>query len=115
MKISIELDVFSGRPNPSWELSPSESGELYQQLSPLPETDKNKSVFNDGLGYRGFVISVSGADAATSLPSTIRVYKRFVLMNGKVYSDQHSVEKKLIEQARKKGFADIIESLEIKE
>lgn len=115
MKVSVVLDVFSGRPNPSWELDPSESGELLQQLSPLPETDKNKSVFNDGLGYRGFVISVTGADAATSLPATIRVYKGFVLMNEKVFSDQHSVEKKLMEQGRNKGFAHIIESIRRKE
>lgn len=115
MKISIELDVFSGRPNPSWELNPSESGELLKQLSPLPETDKNKAAFYDGLGYRGFIISVTGADKGISLPATIRVYKGFVLMNEKVFSDQHSVEKKLIEQAGNKGFADIIESMEIRE
>jgi hypothetical protein len=76
----------------------------------LMDTNRGK-----GLGYRGFVITVTGADKETSLPSTIRVYKGFVLMDEKVFSDQHSVEKKLIEQARNKGFADIIESIGIKE
>ena len=112
MKISIELDVFSGRPNPSWELSPSESGELIKELSPLPEADKNKAEFFDGLGYRGFVISVHGADTTAS-PVIYRVYKGFILSNGKVFSDKNSVEKKLMEQGRKKGFGDLIESLQI--
>jgi len=114
MKISIELDVFSGRPNPFWELNPSESGELLKELSPLPEADKNKAEFFDGLGYRGFVITVHEADT-TSSPAKYRVYKGFILANEKVYSDTNSVEKKLMEQGRKKGFADLIDALQIKE
>jgi hypothetical protein len=111
MKVSIELDVFSGRPNPSWELNPSESGELLKELSPLPETDKIKAEFNDGLGYRGFVISVNDADKANVKPEIYRVYKGFILLNGKVFFDKNLVEKKLKEQAMKNGFADIIERM----
>ena len=95
MKISIELDVFSGRPNPFWELNPSESGELLKELSPLPEADKNKAEFFDGLGYRGFIISVQSDDKPTSSPAIYRVYKGFILANEKVYSDTNSVEKKI--------------------
>jgi hypothetical protein len=115
MKVSIELDVFSGRPNPSWELNPSESGELLKQLSLLPEADKNKAEFFDGLGYRGFVITVQAADTAAS-PVIYRVFKRFILINNdKVFSDKDSVEKKLMEQARNKGFADLVDSIQINE
>lgn len=115
MKISVVLDVFSGRPNPSWELDPSESRELLRQLSLLPEADKNKAEFFDGLGYRGFVITVQPADNAGSSPTIYRVFKGFILMNDKVFSDNSAVEKKLMEQAGKKGFADIIESIGIRE
>jgi hypothetical protein len=111
MKISIELDVFSGRPNPSWELNPSESGELLKELSPLPEVDKNKAEFFDGLGYRGFIISVQAADKATSSPAIYRIYKGFILSDDKIFSDKNSVEKKLMEQGRKKGFGDLIDSM----
>lgn len=113
MKVSVQMDVFSGRPNPSWELSPSESGELLKQLSLLPEVDTNAAVFNDNLGYRGFVISVHGTDTAEATSSEYRVYKGFVLMNGHVFSDNGSVEKKLIEQAVNRGFKDLIESLQL--
>jgi hypothetical protein len=113
MKISIELDVFSGRPNPSWELNPSESGELFKQLSLLPEADKKRAEFFDGLGYRGFVITVQEADHAGSSPDIYRVFRGNILKNDKVFSDTNSVEKNLIEQARNKGFADLIDSLRL--
>jgi hypothetical protein len=113
MKISIELDVFSGRPNPSWELNHSESGELLKELSLLPEVDKNKAEFFDGLGYRGFIISVLDELKPTSQPVTYRVYKVFILSNDKVFSDKNSIENKLIEQGRNKGFADLIDSIQI--
>jgi hypothetical protein len=115
MKISIEMDVFSGRPNPSWELSPSESGELLKELSPLPEADKNKAEFYDGLGYRGFIISVPDELKPSSRPLIYRVYKGYILMNDKVFSDTNSLEKKLMEQGRNKGFADLIDSLQLNE
>jgi hypothetical protein len=115
MNISIELDVFSGRPNPSWKLNPSESGELIKDLSPLPEADKNKTDFFDGLGYRGFIISVFDELKPTSQRVIYRVYKGFILSNDKVFSDKNSVEKKLMEQGRKKGFGDLIDSMQIKE
>lgn len=115
MKVSVELDVFSGRPNPSWELNTSESGELLKELSLLPEVEKNKAEFFDGLGYRGFIISVLNELKPSSQPVMYRVYKEFILSDDKVFSDKNSVEKKLMEQGRKKGFADIIDSMKINE
>ena len=52
----IELDIFSGRPNPRWTLDPAEEGELITRLLdrtvPLAPVD-----ITDGrLGYRGFVV-----------------------------------------------------------
>jgi hypothetical protein len=115
MKIFVQLDVFSGRPNPSWELSPSESGELLKQLSLLTEVDKNNAPFHDNLGYRGFIISFQEDGSTKPPPNVYRVYKGFVLMNGKVYSDSSYIEKQLLEQAGNKGFKDIIEALKLNE
>jgi hypothetical protein len=36
-------------------------------------------------------------------------------MNGKVFSDSSSIEKQLLEQAKIKGFADIISAMQIKD
>jgi hypothetical protein len=55
-KMRVEFDVFSGRPNPSWELTVGESGELIKRLKILPAAKADK--IRDGLGYRGIVIIV---------------------------------------------------------
>jgi hypothetical protein len=114
MKISVQMDVFSGRPNPSWQPDPSESGEILKKLSLLTRVDKSSAVFPDDLGYRGFVISVRDKDSTTATPTVYRVYNGFVLKNGDVFSDNGLLEKQLIKQAASEGFGDLIESLGLK-
>lgn len=114
MKIIVELDVFSGRPNPVWALTTEESTALMKQLSALPLADKNKKVMHDGLGYRGFILSLSSTDDMKKSPSAIYIFDGTVLMNGQLFIDTNAIEKKLVAQAREKGYAAIIESLQIK-
>lgn len=49
----IELDVFSGRPNPTWELTRDQTAELARLHATL-EPAKAATVIPDALGYRGF-------------------------------------------------------------
>jgi hypothetical protein len=51
----LELDLFSGRPNPSWELGPEAAAELHARLEALPP-DKSALRVREGLGYRGIFI-----------------------------------------------------------
>lgn len=59
----IELDVFSGRPNPRWVLTPSEASEFTQRIrdgvTPVMPVEESSG----SLGYRGFVVRAWGADA----------------------------------------------------
>lgn len=50
--VRVEIDVFSGRPNPSWALSPAEAGDLAARLRDLPREGRPRP----RLGYRGFVV-----------------------------------------------------------
>ena len=51
----VILDIFSGMPNPNWDLSEQQRDEFLNKVSILPIT--NKSSQNDiGLGYRGFIV-----------------------------------------------------------
>ncbi len=111
MTITVELDVYSGRPNPSWQLNATESEELLQQLSLLSEFEKSKEPLNDGLGYRGFLLSIQGADARDSLPKAIRVFKGTVYLDAFGYDDNIFLEKKLFQQAKEHGYKNILESL----
>ncbi|MCP3802763.1 hypothetical protein NLX83_26160 [Allokutzneria sp. A3M-2-11 16] len=48
--MEIELDVFSGVPNPRWTLSGAEARRLVALLPATPEPER------EGLGFRGFVL-----------------------------------------------------------
>lgn len=58
----VELDVFSGRPNPRWTLSPAQRADLIDQLRagtiPLLAAESGES----RLGYRGFVLHFEPAE-----------------------------------------------------
>jgi hypothetical protein len=51
--VQVELDIFSGRPNPTWELTPDQSRDLARLHGSLKPASAQKTL-PDGLGYRGF-------------------------------------------------------------
>jgi hypothetical protein len=56
MELEVTLDIFSGRPNPTWSLehlTAQECKRLIDSLPPLPPED---APVPPGLGYRGFII-----------------------------------------------------------
>lgn len=73
-RIRVELDVFSGRSNPSWELAAEQTSELGTLLRDLPQTDIPFP--QNGLGYRGFLLMRVGS--GIDLPESIRVYRGVV-------------------------------------
>lgn len=64
---TVTLDVYSGKPNPSWKLSREESEELLKRLGVLASTEEQVAEF-DGLGYREVQVVVieSGKEVAIS-------------------------------------------------
>lgn len=68
--LTVELDVFSGRPNPTWQLSGAEAAGLRRQLTaltPHPMAPDRVPSPSGRLGYRGFVVfdpsrTLAGAD-----------------------------------------------------
>jgi len=72
----IELDIFSGRPNPRWTLDAAEGKEFLTRL--LDRTVPMAPISSrEGLGYRGFICRATGNTAATlqarHLPTSFRV------------------------------------------
>jgi hypothetical protein len=57
-KAKVTLQVFSGRENPSWSLSEKQIDELLALLKDLPKAEP--SDFQDGLGYSGFQVELTG-------------------------------------------------------
>lgn len=68
----VELDIFSGRPNPMWRLSDADATKLLRELADLPEAPPTAIANN--LGYRGFVVRLRHDGGET----------RLVIQNGTV-------------------------------
>jgi len=60
--MQVELDVFSGRPNPTWNLSEREATEFQNRLAALPPAPPAERM--PGLGYRGLVVRNAGGQVA---------------------------------------------------
>jgi hypothetical protein len=108
MKINIELDVFSGRPNPSWVIEDKEAEELSKLLQNLPISPKPIPVGE--LGYRGFVVTINEKEI-------YRIYATVVFKETEpkqVLLDKNHVEQLLLNMANEKGYGSILESLGVK-
>lgn len=94
----VEADLFSGRPNPNWELSGTLSGHLISYAAQLPDIERQEMF--DGLGYRGFLVSFDQAKEDESIVWRVKgavleikqagttVYKR---------DESRSIESRLLE------------------
>ena len=54
--VEVELDIFSGIPNPAWILSEADGDLFLKKLSMLPQASAKELHYN--LGYRGFIVEV---------------------------------------------------------
>jgi len=60
-RCEVELDIFSGMPNPVWQLSDAEADSFVQLVAALPHSPTGTLAGN--LGYRGFIVQCSQAAA----------------------------------------------------
>jgi hypothetical protein len=107
MPLHVEIDVYSGRPNPSFDLTGSEAAELFALLHNLPRTQSRPP--EGGLGYRGFVVS-GETGLAPDLPARVRVFSGFILTekeSGIAYNDVHDAEGWLKIRARRAGHGNL--------
>ena len=100
--LEIELDAFSGRPNPRWIASSERSATISHALSSLPAAPARPEP--DHLGYRGFILQQPGLHA--------RVYEGRVTVtaNGttRTFVDSAGIEQQLIADASERGFAGVV-------
>jgi hypothetical protein len=60
--MDVEVDLYSGRPNPYFRLDPAKAGELMRRLAALPPSHGDATP-REGLGYRGLRIEAGAADS----------------------------------------------------
>jgi hypothetical protein len=57
---TVELDIFSGEPNPAWQATPEETREIQRSLVSLVPLVADPP--QPRLGYRGFIVTLGGTD-----------------------------------------------------
>jgi hypothetical protein len=74
-RATVEMDVYSGMPNPAWELTSAEIASLVKQVAELPPA--SRVAMSGRLGYRGFIVSLQ----QETQEWWIRVYAGIVEIN----------------------------------
>lgn len=102
--MQVELDAFSGRPNPTWTLPAGTSADLLSKISSLSEV--SDAATPPDLGFRGFVLRAGDR--------TIRVYRGRVIVEEHgvkhIYRDTAGIEPELKADARQHGFEAVVGS-----
>lgn len=100
----VEIDVFSGRPNPRWKLSRSEVIELQNRIKALRQPTAAPPV--PALGFRGFVVRLG-------ILSAVVFAKRVIVSLGKsqqsVFVDTQGIQELLGRQAARHGFSKLLQ------
>lgn len=74
--LQVELDIFSGRPNPTWILSEREEKELIDRVHADTSIIAPVTAPAGGLGYRGYIVTEikeGQSGKAKQLPSAFRI------------------------------------------
>lgn len=110
-----ELDLFSGRPNPMWELSAEEEAEVTTRLSHATPCQPPAVVAARGRtpGYRGIVLT--SPRRADGTRGVVRV-ARGIIATGRgakrrYLADSGDLEAWLLENARARGYGALLDLL----
>lgn len=98
-RTEVELDIFSGMPNPTWVLTPAEEESLERRLAALPRTSPSEP--SGRLGYRGLI--VKAADDPDTRPirvhsGTVHITEGETTIHGR--DEGRELERWLIETGR---------------
>jgi eight-cysteine-cluster-containing protein len=114
-KITATLLVFSGRPDPTWEISdPKEIMIIKESLSNIPVAENPN--WNSVLGYRGISLE-------PVFNESLGISGGIIVWNGIIefshdrkyvyYADVHGLEDWLKEKARKEGFENLMAAIQM--
>ena len=99
---TVELDAFSGLPNPEWKLTAAQTSQLEGLLADLEET--NAAVPEARLGYRGFYVR----NADTRLQITNGLVIIWNRETPAVYRDSRGAEDFLRSLAVAHGYGEVV-------
>jgi hypothetical protein len=92
--IKVTVDLFSGRPNPTWIINDKGGDELLKKIAKNPQVMSKPDSGYDGLGFRGITIELLGDEKEGKMPSV------FTIANG-ISKDQKTsiqVAREIVDQ-----------------
>ena len=92
--LKVTVDLFSGRPNPSWIMNDRRGEDLLKKIAKTPKIMAKPNSGYEGLGFRGITIELLDDEKADKMPSI------FTIANG-VSRDQETsiqVAREIIDQ-----------------
>src|SRR3954453_18739212 len=119
--IRIEVDLYSGRRNPSWEPSDVEVEDVARRLERARADRRGERRRRPTLGYRGFVIRNPKLEA--NLPYRVEVFGGYIEVvetaknaDGErppteMYADSGDLEQWLLSEAARREMADDITAM----
>ena len=104
----VEIDIFSGMPNPTWALTDAETRQLAGRLAALPPAAPRELSAN--LGYRGLVVTIRQPDGEAK----VRVQKGIaeILQNARTayHEDRNrSLERWLLDTGKAHVATDVLQ------
>lgn len=109
---TVQLLVFSGRPDPEWTTEATEVEALSSAVSGVVGGQRHDGTPPEGgLGYRG--IRVVNAGGAAGLPASFTVFQGVLTdgSDGTSWVGAGALENQLLAAARQRGYGEILDSL----
>jgi hypothetical protein len=83
-RVTVEVDVYSGRPNPSWQLDAAQAHSLLRMLDDVQRSGRRRQpCVNPGLGYRGLTLRIVERAGTTNW----RVFRHCLEHDGQAFDD----------------------------
>ena len=104
----VEVDIYSGRPNPVWELTQAQAAEFMARLAQLPEAQGAGGPGD--LGYRGLIVSADGLEGVdrVEIRSGIVRVERTDGSSRNYLDGGRALERWTVEQSREKLPSDFV-------
>jgi hypothetical protein len=93
-RTAVELDIYSGRPNPIWTLEPALASDLISRIACLNSTGKAVEC-SQNLGYRGFIVQF--LDAGSNAIQTVRACSGIIEVTNATGSGYYADPQKQVE------------------
>jgi hypothetical protein len=103
-EVEVELDIFSGRPNPRWMFGGDTAREFLQATRTKEPAKKREP---PDLGYRGFLLRAPDGSRVRAFQGVLSVEKD---SRASAFTDSAGIELRLLAYAREQGLGDLLDA-----